>query len=55
MSRPLIEDQASGISKPISEIAERMRAFAIVREFASRELIRKWAREIEEVLKREEA
>jgi hypothetical protein len=36
--------------KAVAEVAERMRAFCFVRESASRELIRKWAREIEAAL-----
>jgi hypothetical protein len=42
------------LRKQVAAVAERMRTFCLVRETASRELIRKWAREIEACVKREE-
>lgn len=43
----------SDARKRMAAVAKRMRAFCIVRETASRDLIRKWVREIEACLKRE--
>lgn len=48
-----VHPDESATRKRIAVVAERMRAFCLVRENASRELIRKWAREIEASLRRD--
>lgn len=49
------QSDESEARKRIAAVVERMRDFSCLSATASRELVRKWAREIEASLKREDA